>query len=216
MLARATRCPECGERACSLAVRSLDSAKMNLTYCAHCGCPCKTPPPVFVAALIGGGFVECVAALLDWLPVGRGAILPFFLGSTVFDALLLWLIPFRRVPGEAKNVWGKADVKKGYPYPTERVFRAARDYYGSAYGFEIEGADEERFILWVRQEKVKYLVEENEEKWECFCLSVTEAGPDRCEVRVSLGDEDSWDYNQRQAVKLSEICLKIENQMKVS
>lgn len=65
----------------------------------------------------------------------------------------------------------------------------------------------------MRQELARYLLEEDEKRWENYCLSVTPMGPDWCALRVGLTDRDEGNYYLRQAEKLDEVYRRVEMQL---
>lgn len=211
---RAVRCPECGKPTSSLRMRMIASMKASIVYCGHCGCPCVTGRRLYTAALIAGGVLPvALAERMRWPESGDGWYNLFLCGIVAAHFFFLWLVPYQVCRGQAKQVWGKADVKKVLPCPAEYAFRVIRDCLSQAYHYEIEGTDRTQGLIWVRQELARYLLEEDEKRWENYCLSVTPMGPERCALRVGLTDRDEGNYYLRQAEKLDEVYRRVEMQL---
>lgn len=214
ILERATRCPDCGGKVCSIFLRLF----MGRWYCPKCGQPCKTNKVTYFITYIIANLVAifaCFDKLGGWFNGYRGPSAAF--GVTFFGVgcLMMWIFPFQCDSTRTRTMWAKADVKKVLPYSAGQVFQGLCNMHENRYGYGIEWKDIENMTVCVRKEK-RHFVENNEEKIEYITLSVTAKGTGRCELRVGLKDPNSKDYNQRQIVALDDISRRLENHLKQS
>ena len=149
-LARATACPECGRRVCSVLRRICAFLGGRVqTHCLYCGCPCDTPLPIYITMLAAGAAGAC-GALARGGDI-RDAIVWLGLGYGLTGIPMMVLFPLRARAG-TRAVQPLIRLRRPFDYQADDVWHAAQNVLRRRrYHYQVLAADPVRRELEIRR-----------------------------------------------------------------
>ena len=205
-LVRATACPECGRRVCSLMRRiNAFQAGKERTNCPYCGCPCHTPLPLYAVMLIVGA----IAGYPVWRAGGGGEsiVAVFLVGYMLAGIPLMVLFPLRARAG-TRAVQPLVRIKRPFDYQADDVWHAARNVLRRCKAdYQVLSAAPRRLELRIRRKS------DGDRPARVFLAAVESAGDGGCRMVIQVPREreesDLWDMGS----ELEQVCQLTQEEL---